>query len=99
MNDSHERDAAPRRPGDSRIPDFASVEEEAEFWDTHDLTDFLDELHPVSIRVSPNLSSGMTIRLDPADRDTLGRIAAEQGVGPSTLARIWIKERPRELAS
>ena len=31
----------------SRIPEFASREEEAEFWDTHDFTDYLDELEPV----------------------------------------------------
>jgi hypothetical protein len=83
----------------SRIPDFKSVEEETEFWDTHDITDFLDELRPVRVRFSPNLSTGMTVRLDPADREALGRIAAEQGVGPSTLVRMWIKERLRDLAS
>lgn len=27
----------------SRIPHFKTIEEEAEFWDTHDLTEFEDE--------------------------------------------------------
>jgi hypothetical protein len=93
MNESHDQNT--QNAKSSRIPDFKSVEEEAEFWDTHDLTDFLDELRPVRVRFSPNLSTGMTVRLDPADREALGRIAAEQGVGPSTLVRMWIKERLR----
>jgi hypothetical protein len=84
---------------DTRIPDFGSREEEAEIWDTHDVTDYRDELRPVRVRFSPNLSAGMTVRLDPADREALGRIAAERGVGPSTLVRMWIKERLRDLAS
>jgi hypothetical protein len=83
----------------SRIPDFRSREKEAEFWDTHDVTDYLDELRPVRVRAAPQLSQGMTVRLDASDRETLGRIAAEMGVGPSTLVRIWIKERLRELPS
>ena len=79
----------------SRIPDFQSREEEATFWDTHDVTDYLDELRPVRVRSAPHLSTGMTVRLDPEDREALGRIAAEHGIGPSTLARMWIKERLR----
>jgi hypothetical protein len=72
--------------GPSRIPEFQSLEEEAEFWDTHDFTDYLDELQSVRVRFSPNLSTGMTVRLDPADREALG---------PSTLVRMWIKEQLR----
>ena len=84
----------------SKIPEFQSRDEEsrdeeAEFWDTHDVTDYLDELRPAQVRFAPNLSAGMTVRLDPDDRDTLGRIAAERGVGPTTLVRMWIKERLR----
>jgi hypothetical protein len=80
----------------SRIPEFDNLEEEAEFWDTHDVTDYLDELRPVRARFAPNLSTGMTVRLDPNDRKALGRIAADRGVGPSTLVRIWIKERLKQ---
>jgi len=80
----------------SRIPDFATREEEAEFWDTHDITDFLDELRPIKMRVSKNLSQGLTIRLNADDRDALARLADEQGVGPSTLARMWIKKQLRD---
>ena len=83
-------------PQERRIPEFRNREEEAEFWDTHDVTDYLDELRPVRVRAMPALSTGMTVRLDPGDREVLGRIAAERGVGPSTLVRMWIKERLRD---
>lgn len=33
----------------SRIPAFASREEEAAFWDIHDITRYLDELKPVAM--------------------------------------------------
>ena len=77
----------------SRIPEFKSIEEEAEFWDTHDTTDFENEFKPVRVRVANNLSEPLTIRLD---ADTLAELrskAKEKGIGPTTLARMWVLER------
>lgn len=34
----------------SSIPQFKSTQEEAEFWDTHDVTNYLDEMRPVKVR-------------------------------------------------
>jgi hypothetical protein len=51
-----------------RIPAFASVEEEAAFWDTHDFTDFAAESSPVQITVGQELAERLTLRLDQADR-------------------------------
>lgn len=81
----------------SRIPEFASREEEAEWWDTHDITDYLDELKPVKVRFAKNLSQGITIRLDPSTLAELRTRAHEKGIGPTTLARMWILEHLREL--
>ena len=88
----------PSRTPASRIPDFQSREEEATFWDTHDFTEFLEETRPVKLRVAKNLSEGLTVRLDRRDREELERRAAEQGIGPSTLVRMWIKDRLRQVA-
>jgi hypothetical protein len=79
----------------SRIPNFATREEEAEFWDTHDTTDFEDEMKPVKVTFAKNLSEPLSIRLDP---DTLAQLRArahEKGIGPTTLARMWLLERLR----
>lgn len=81
----------------SRIPEFASREEEAEWWDTHNITEYLDELKPVKVRFAKNLSQGITIRLDPSTLAELRTLAHEKGIGPTTLARMWILEHLREL--
>ena len=84
------------QPQRNRIPDFASREEEAAFWDTHDITDYLDEFQVVDRRdvaVEENLSTGITVRLTPDMLYKLRRTAKQRGIGPSTLARMWIVER------
>jgi hypothetical protein len=87
----------------SPIPDFKSIEEEAAFWDTHDFTDYLDEFKPVNVRVSEqfrekSLSHGITVRLDDPTLRQLRERAHERGIGPSTLARMWIIDKLREEA-
>jgi hypothetical protein len=81
-----------------RIPSFANIEEEAEFWDTHDFTDFLAESRPVQVTVGPELAQRLTLRLEQRDRQQLIALAREKGIGPSTLARMWIRERLRQEA-
>jgi len=89
--------ATSRRPkAKSRIPEFATREEEAKFWDTHDISDYWDELRPVRARFAKQLSEGITIRLDPQTLTQLRAVAGERGIGPTTLARMWILEHLRE---
>jgi len=74
------------------IPEFKSRQEEAEFWDTHDLADYWDEFKPVKVRFARNLSEGITIRFDPETLAKLREQARKKGMGPTTLARMWILE-------
>jgi predicted DNA binding CopG/RHH family protein len=74
------------------IPEFKSRQEEAEFWDTHDLADYWDEVKPVKVRFARNLSEGITIRFDPETLAKLREQARKKGMGPTTLARMWILE-------
>ena len=97
--------SATTRP--SRIPDFSSIEEEAEWWDTHEITDYLDELRPVTLEVSQEIRGRVAARAnqgdlvpDPLvvelrseDRAELDRRAREQGVEPGELVQSWIEER------
>ena len=78
------------------IPEFANLEEEAAFWDSHDFTEYQDGFKPVRLRVAKNLSEGITIRLDSATLSSLRRLAKEKGIGPTTLIRMWVMERLRE---
>ena len=77
------------------IPRFASREEEAEFWDTHDLADYWQDFRPVRVRFAKNLSEGITIRLDPETLAELRKQAHDRGIGPTTLVRMWIVEHLR----
>jgi hypothetical protein len=81
----------------SRIPEFATLEEEAAFWDTHSTADYEDEFRPVKVRFAKNLSQGITIRLDPVTLSKLRKLAHQQGIGPTTLARMWILEQLRGM--
>ncbi len=38
------------------LPALQSRQEMAEFWDTHDLTDYMDEVKAVKVRFAKNLS-------------------------------------------
>ncbi len=77
------------------IPEFKTIEEEAEFWDTHSLADYWDTFEPATLHAAKNLSHGMTIRLDPETLDSLRVLAEAKGVGPTTLIRMWVLERLR----
>ena len=79
------------KPG--RIPEFASIEEEASFWDTHSTADYAEEFTPVRLRFAKRLSTGVTIRLDPDTLERLRTLAHQQGIGPTTLIRMWVLER------
>lgn len=83
-----------------RIPAFANRDEEAAFWDTHDVTEFVGrEVQPaVAVTIGGELADRLTVRLDRPDREALRQRAKHLGVGPSTLARMWLKERLRAEA-
>jgi hypothetical protein len=89
------------------IPAFQSIEEEAEFWDTHDFTDFSElteedfdeDIAHVEPAASTQLSEDFPVRLAPADREELGRRAEKMGLEPAELARMWIEEHLKKEAS
>jgi len=79
----------------NRIPKFKSIPEEAEFWDTHDITDFMDELTPVKVKVTLGQpkEETLTVRLQASLKARLAKTAEGMGVNTSTLARMWIVEK------
>jgi predicted DNA binding CopG/RHH family protein len=85
-----------KRKVKSRISNFESLEEEAEFWDTHDTADYEGEFKPVKVRFAKNFSEGITIRFDHETLEGLRARANKRGISPTALARIWIIERLKE---
>ncbi len=79
----------------SRIPTFRSVQEEAEFWDTHDSTEFEDEWEPVELEVAPNWRSVrlFNVELEYSLYKQLRSQAEAQGQTAEELAASWLKAR------
>lgn len=79
----------------TRLPKFASykIAEEAAFWDSHSLEEFENQLKEVKLKVARPLEHHLSVRLDAQVITELTKIAADRGIGPSTLARMWLMER------
>ncbi len=81
-------------PAISKIPKFTSEQEEAEFWDTHDTTDYLDETEEIDITFIDARPRNQVILW--FDRETLARlevVAEKRGVSYKTMVRAWVMEK------
>jgi len=77
-----------------RIPNTDSIQELAEFWDTHDVTDFADQLKEVTEPVfARQMANAVRVPLTAEERLALRRIAAARGVEEAALIREWVKEK------
>ena len=47
----------------SRIPKFKTLDEERRFWQTHEATEFLDELTPVKVRFTAPRNKSVSVKL------------------------------------
>jgi hypothetical protein len=75
-----------------QIPQTDSIQELAEFWDTHDLTDFQDELEEVTEPVFERRTM-LKIPLQPDEMEAVKGIAQSQGVASADLIRQWVLEK------
>ena len=77
-----------------KIPQTDSIEELARFWDTHDLTDFEDELEEVPDPIFERKEGTvLKIRLQPKEAEAVKRIARSRGIEQTTLIRQWVLEK------
>ena len=74
----------------SKIPQTDSIQELAQFWDTHDLTDFEDELEEVT---EPVFETKVTVRLNPNEAAVVKTLANARGTSLATLVQEWVAER------
>ncbi|MBI4338889.1 MAG: hypothetical protein HY680_02940 [Chloroflexi bacterium] len=77
------------------IPDFKSREEEAEFWDTHDLADYWNEMKPVQVTVAEGPLSVLQVQFDNETAAELFRLAEAKGVLATAMVHEWVLERLR----
>lgn len=90
-------------PAHGSMPSFQNYEEEAAFWDSHDITEFTEETVPVNVRSTPGLTKQLMIRLDAETDHALEAIAAKEDIKKSTLVRkiikTWLHEQQEGQAS
>ena len=78
------------------IPKIDSIQELAEFWDNHDLTDFEDQLEEVT---EPVFEREYIVEIGLLDRDLqeIKRMANLQGINYKDLIRAWVMEKVRTV--
>lgn len=80
----------------SKIPTLKTREEVAEFWDTHDIGDFMDELEIVKGVYNPEPSGEeetLSLRVPVSLKKRVKRIAKSYHISMSALLRIWMMEK------
>lgn len=84
----------------TKIPKFNSVKEEALFWDTHSIADFMDETKKVDIIYAPKKEAkkSITIRMAPSVKWAVEKRADHYDISPSTLIRMWVVESLKKYA-
>lgn len=75
-----------------RLPQTDSIHELAQFWDTHDITEFEDQLEEVGERVFER-DTKITVDLAADDADAVREMAKSRGVGDAELIREWVRDR------
>ena len=82
------------------IPEFLSTEEEVEFWDTHDSTEYVDWSN-ADKTIFPNLKAStesISLRLPSPLLARIKELANEKDVPYQSLMKIYLSDRiEREL--
>ena len=78
----------------AKIPKFKSDKEVAEFWDTHSLADYDEDLKPTKdlMFVKPDRQI-VTLRLDKKIVNKVKALGTRKGIRYSALLRMWIIEK------
>jgi len=81
-----------------KIPDFKSLEEAAEFWDTHSFAEYIRDTEPVEIEVSLARRRIM-LEIDSDLSEKLKKIAQKRKKSYDKLLGSWIREKIIQEAS
>jgi predicted DNA binding CopG/RHH family protein len=76
------------------IPQTDSIQELAQFWDTHDLTDFEEQLEEVTELIFDR-EALVQIRLPSQEVEAVKKVAKLRGINYTDLIREWVLEKVR----
>jgi len=71
-----------------------SYEEMAEFWDTHSLEDYRDQIEEVDLEVCVK----RRVAVDPEVYTEVAERARQRGLSPETVINLWLADKLREVA-
>lgn len=84
------------KPLPKKIPRFSSYEEEATFWDTHDLTSLMTKKNLVHIEFAKPMKHLISIRVDVPLLKGLQMMAAKKHMAYQTLINTILAEKLEE---
>ena len=78
----------------AKIPQFKTLEEAAEFWDTHDFEDYIDDTEPVTITIKiPRRKKTLAVALDLEIYEQIEALAAKRSMPTGKMVSSWLKEK------
>ena len=86
-----------KNPG-KKVPEFANEQEEREFWENHDSTDYVDWTR-AKRAVFPNLkptTQSISLRLPVSLLEAIKTVANSKDVPYQSLIKIWLHEKLHE---
>lgn len=75
-----------------KLPQTDSIQELARFWDTHDLSDFEDQLEEVTLPVFER-KVVLQVQLQPKEIEIVKELAKSKGIDSEALIREWVIEK------
>ena len=75
-----------------KMPKFKTEKEEADFWATHDSTDYLSDTSEIKAQFTRPKKKLVSLRLDDKTLKELKKIADGKGIGYLQLVRMWVLE-------
>ncbi len=76
----------------SKLPKTDSIQKLAEFWDTHDLTDFEEDLEEVAEPIFGR-GSAIKLHLKSPEAAAVQQMAQAKGITREALIHAWVLEK------
>ena len=74
------------------IPDFNSIDELMDFWDTHEFVDYLKDMEDVEVKVDLRQNRNY-VRIDEGVIKKIQKVAREKGIPYGRLINQWLGEK------
>ena len=85
--------AKAREPLPEQFEDFEAL---ADFWDTHDVTEYADQLTPAEFEVAARPTREYVITLSDSLNKRVREIEKREGARLGTLVNLWVQEKLQE---